>query len=290
MALWITILGAALGGLLLLPLVQVLLGVHPPRHRSSITPDGLGLAYEPVRFTTEDEVELAGWWLPSGTQTNAAVIVGHGYPMDKGDVLPAVAFLQQRYHVLLFDHRSFGDSEGQITTLGLRETADVRAAVDYALDRDGVETVAAWGFSLSASTILRTNDPRLACIVAEAPFADLPRLVEDLYRPLGPLKGAMAWLTLLYARLLVGLDGRQVDIARAVAAESPPVLLIHGDADAQVPPEHSERIAEVLGDRGERWLVEGAGHGAAQAVQPEAYHERVMRFLAEHLDDRSTLG
>lgn len=280
---WILVAGGvALVGLGV-PLLQAYVGLNPPRHRSTLTPEDLGLRYEDVTIRTADGLDLAAWWVPAAEPTDTALVVGHGYPVDKGDVLPAASFLQEDHHLLFVDLRSFGDSEGERTTLGLEEVEDVRAAVGYALGREEVDRVAAWGFSLSASALLRADDERLACVVAEAPFADLVSLAEDLYAGAGCAAGLLAQATALAGRVAFGVDAREVDVAGAVGPEGPPVLLIHGSLDETVPPEHSQRLAEALGERAERWVVEGAGHGGAQALQPEAYRERVRAFLDEHL-------
>lgn len=290
MSLWLVLAGLAGLSILALPLAQAYLGVNPPRQASTLTPEEVGLRYEDVTLETSDGLDLAAWWVPAARETSTAIVVGHGYPMDKGDVLPATRFLHEHHHLLYVDLRSFGGSEGERTTLGLEEIRDVRAAVDHALARPGVERVAAWGFSLSATVILRADDPRLSCIVAEAPFASLTSLTRDVYGGLGPLAGPAAALTLFYGRAVFGLDAAAVDLEDSLDETGPPVLLVHGAEDVQVPPEHSARVAEALGQRARRWVVEDAGHGAAQATQPDAYRQRVLAFLDEHLAPEADRG
>src|SRR6266700_6729606 len=60
--------------------------VHPPRRPflpfaegDPITPAELGLAYEDVRFTTDDGVTLSGWLVPAARDTRAAVVLMHGF-------------------------------------------------------------------------------------------------------------------------------------------------------------------------------------------------------------------
>src|SRR3989344_8059074 len=72
--------------------------VRPPRIVSDITPKDLGLDYEEVSFITSDSIKLIGWWLPSEAYASAGkpaktIILLHGYPADKGNILPALAFL-----------------------------------------------------------------------------------------------------------------------------------------------------------------------------------------------------
>jgi acetyl esterase/lipase len=57
-----------------------------------------------------------------------------------------------------------------------------------------------------------------------------------------------------------------VSPVRFVSRDDPPVLLIHGDADALVPIAHSQRMHDALRDRGvvsEFVTIEGGAHGFA---------------------------
>ena len=64
------------------------------------------------------------------------VIMSHGYAgtrLEKG--LPALALakaiVDAGYHVLMFDFRNSGNSEGNITTVGSLEKEDVLGAIDW---------------------------------------------------------------------------------------------------------------------------------------------------------------
>ncbi|MBM4134538.1 MAG: hypothetical protein FJ245_12325 [Nitrospira sp.] len=89
------------------------------------------------------------------------IIVGHGYPFDKANILRHPLFLHARFHLLLLDFRYFGDSNGTYTTAGLLETEDIAAAVSYLEQRNDVdpERIGALGFSMSAATFLLARHP-----------------------------------------------------------------------------------------------------------------------------------
>ena len=134
----------------LVPLLNLALGVHPPRFKTADDPRHYGLEYEAVSFVSRDGLRLSGWFIPrsrhrepSGAQDptapGATILVGHGYPFDKANILSHTLFLHRRYHLLLMDFRYFGDSEGAYTTAGLRETLDVEAAVAYLTQRKDVD-------------------------------------------------------------------------------------------------------------------------------------------------------
>src|SRR5210317_2243914 len=65
--------------------------------------------YESVTFTTCDGIKLAGWWIPG--KSDATIIVGHGYPFDKGNIYQGTRWLHPEFNLLYYDHRSFGESQ-----------------------------------------------------------------------------------------------------------------------------------------------------------------------------------
>ena len=134
--------------ILFLPLTSLLgfySSIKPPKIVSDITPKDLEFDYEKVSFITSDGIKLIGWWLPNKNPAAKTLVLLHGYPADKGDILPALAFLNKRYNLLLFDFRYLGQSEGRYSTAGAKETADLTAAIQYLKTR-GINEIGVWGF------------------------------------------------------------------------------------------------------------------------------------------------
>jgi pimeloyl-ACP methyl ester carboxylesterase len=102
------------------------ISIRPPRVVSSLNPKNLQLDYENVWFKTSDGLTLSGWFVPSKTATKKTLILLHGYPADKGDILPALSFLHKDYNLLLFDFRYLGESEGKYSTAGAEEVKKLR--------------------------------------------------------------------------------------------------------------------------------------------------------------------
>src|SRR2546428_12029603 len=102
---------------MLLSLVSFWLAVRPPRIAIPLHPEEFRLTVESVTITAEDGVELAAWLLPRAGAP--AVVLLHGYPAEKADMLPMAAALAPRFTVLLLDQRYFGASGGGAATPGL---------------------------------------------------------------------------------------------------------------------------------------------------------------------------
>lgn len=249
------------------------------------TPADIGLDYEAIRFTTDDGVTLSGWLIPSARETRTAVIVMHGFSGHRLPELAAfVPWLQARHHVIQFDFRGHGESEGSLVTLGSHERRDVAAAVRFAESR-GLGPIALFGISMGAAiAIVSAPDLPVAAVVADASFADLRHPVASRLRHGGyPLSG-------LGSRVVVGgamlrARARLMDPIRAVARIAPRALLLIAPREDQlISWRQSLRLYEAAGEPKELVVVEGAGHAESYAMDPEAYREHVLGFLERHLE------
>ena len=270
-----------IGFILLISLLQFLISIHPPRYYDRNIPEDYGLKYEDVSFMTSDKINIKGWLITSKT-SKGTVIVGHGYPADKSNVLPVVRFLYPEYNLLLYDHRYFGESSGLITTAGFKEVRDVKAAINFVNKRFGKQKpIALYGFSLSASAMLMAQPP-VEAIIAESPYADLERMIKRSYAIFGPLKYPFVQTTKALAKIFLGINPKEVSPELAVKNISVPILIIHGEKDAQIPVDNAYAIKSSNNDI-ELWIVKGSGHGETYALEKEEYERRVKTFLKKHM-------
>ena len=271
----------AVGAFVALSLVSFWLAVRPPRLTIPLRPADFGLTVEDVTVTTADGLKLAGWLvLRPGAP---AVVLLHGYPAEKADLLPIAAALAPRFTVLLLDLRYFGGSEGRVTTLGWRERDDLRRAID-ALAARGVARVGVFGFSLGGAVALTAaaEDSRIRAIAVYAPFADLRVLGHELYAWLGPLRHPFIGLMRVWSRLFLGLDVTVPSPLTAAARLAIPVYLIASREDEQIPFRHAERLRGALAGnpRAEFDFMDRGRHG----VLPPDFERRLERFFLRYLD------
>jgi dipeptidyl aminopeptidase/acylaminoacyl peptidase len=274
-------LALGLGGFLGLSLVAFWLAVRPPRLSVPLRPEDYRLPAEEVAVTTADGLTLSAWLIPRPGA--AGVILLHGYPADRADMLPIAAALGPRFTTLLLDMRYFGRSEGRVTTLGDRERSDLRRAIDV-LEARGVPRIGVFGFSLGGAVALMTagEEPRIRAVAAYAPFADLAMLGRDLYGWLGPLRYPFVGLMTAWSRILLGHDITALSPVAAAPRLLVPVLLIASRADEQIPFSHAERLRAALRDnpRAEFMFLERGRHGELPAdfgARLSAFFERALR-------------
>lgn len=256
----------------------------PEEEGAPSTPSDLGLAYEDVRFTTEDGVTLSGWLIPAGRETRTAIVVLHGFGGHRLPELGAfVPWLQERHHVLQFDFRGHGESGAGRTTLGNHERRDVAAAVRF-LESRGLGPIALFGISMGAATAINSApDLPVAAVVADAPFAELHHPVASRLKQAGyPLADLGARAIVLGGALRA--RSRLPDPIRAVGRISPrALLLVAPQADELISWHQSQKLLAAAGEPKELYVVPGAGHAEAFTTAPEAYRSRVLGFLERYL-------
>lgn len=271
-------LASLLAGMVLFTLLMFFSYIHPSKFHSTLTPASFGIPYETVHFTTDDGVQLAGW-LIKGREHAPTIVVNHGYPQDKGSVLPIVRFLYPDYNLFLFDFRSFGASQGRFTSGGPLEIGDYRAALAYLATRSDIrQEFGAYGFSMGAAVVLMAAAPQVQAVVADSPYQSVDALIQRLFSYFGPVKAPFVWLMRLYGRLFYGMDS-----SAYVAKITVPTLLIHGGADTFIPPTHSIALLRQYPDKAQLWIVAGAAHGMSYARDPVEYQRRVRAFFARYL-------
>ncbi|HUS17633.1 MAG TPA: alpha/beta fold hydrolase, partial [Chloroflexia bacterium] len=150
---------------LLVPVVMVGVTLHAPRIPLQNTAQSLPFPAEDVAFRTRDGLTLRGWLARAGAGA-PVILLAHGYPANREQMIPQAAFLYEAgYSVLLLDFRAWGTSDGDRTTFGLRESDDLSAAMDYLTARSdlGHPRFGGLGVSLGAGLMVlgAAHDHRL---------------------------------------------------------------------------------------------------------------------------------
>jgi uncharacterized protein len=255
--------------------------IRPPKIISSLTPRDLKMDYEDVSFRTADGLTLRGWRIPSAKKTQKTLILLHGYPADKGNILPPLAFLHEDFNLLLFDFRYLGESEGSYSTAGAKEVEDLLAAIQFLKSR-GVKEIGVWGFSMGGAVALMAIEkaPEITAVISESSYSSLSAMTLELLRiPL--LNYPIAYLVGLWAKLFLGIDVREASPADRIRNTTVPILLIHSSADAVIPFSHARLLQQALAKnpRAEFWFNDQFAHGQFASD----YRIRIKDFFLKHL-------
>jgi len=150
-----------------------------------------------VSFGSRDATCRAWRYTPDGSgdgRLRPCVVMAHGFGATRDASLEPYAerFAAAGMHVLLFDYRHFGASEGEPRQLlsVRRQLQDYAAAVHFAHALSGVDAtrVAVWGTSFSGGHALVTaaTVPGVAAAVCQCPMMDGLAAVMNILNYAGP--------------------------------------------------------------------------------------------------------
>lgn len=239
--------------------------VYFPAAVLDATPAEAGLSYEDVALTAADGTALHGWFVPADGAARGAVLFCHGNAGNIAGRLDTLGLLHGLgFHVLLFDYRGYGRSEGQPSERGTYR--DAEAAWKHLVEARGVapECVVVHGRSLGggvAAWLAARRNP--GALILESTFTSM--------REMG--KRAYPFLPGFLARI-------RYDTLDALDEVACPLLVAHGAGDELVPVEFGRRLYEAY-DGPKRFLPLRGGHNDGYLVTGGAYVQAVDDFLRE---------
>jgi alpha-beta hydrolase superfamily lysophospholipase len=202
-------------------------------------------------------VPLVGWWFHAAEGARGTLVYLHGVTDNRGSAVGiAEHFVPMGFDVVAYDSRAHGESGGDACTYGYYEKRDLSRVLDH-LTRAPIVVM---GTSMGGAVALQAaaEDPRIAAVISIAAFSDLRTAALER----APFFASRTNLDAAFR--LAEVEGRfRVDDVSPVAAAAHirvPVMLIHGDADAETPYAHALRIFAALHDPKRLLTIAGGGH------------------------------
>lgn len=262
-----------------------------PKHKRKpldFFPDEAGLKYEEIRFKTEDDILIKGWFLPC-EGSKKTIILMHGWGMNRSDILKNTYFLQQQANLLYFDFRGLGESGGVINSIGYLETRDLAAAVNYlrAAHPEAAQSIGLYGLSLGAVVGIygAAEDKTIKCVAAEAAYYSFKRVVARWawvknHIPFFPVIPAVLYF--MRRKLSANPEGHS-PVYNVHRLAGRPVFFIYGSKDKIVPLPLAKRLYREAEEPKELWVVEGASHDGSAVTAGAEYKERLGNFFKQYL-------
>jgi pimeloyl-ACP methyl ester carboxylesterase len=241
---------------------------------------------ERLDVRTADGLRLLAWHLP-GTRP-AVVVVSGGNRGWAGDVLGVATDLQRSgLHVVVHGWRGTPGCDPSPHSLGVHERRDLGAVLDATRRQLGDLPLGLLGYSMGGAVAISVaaTDPRVRAVCTDCAFDDPRRVLGDGVRRVLRLPGPVLTLP-VGAWLVLRTGARLSDLRplRRVAGIAPRrLLLIHGGADASVPPDHARRLHAAAGPGAELWILPGTGHCGGYQADRGAYVQRVAGFFEDAL-------
>lgn len=218
-------------------------------------PASYGLDFEDIRFQAADGVALRAWYrAPHPGYPLLVYFHGNaGNLANRAHVYQTLA--GAGYGVFALSYRGYGGSGGVPGEAGFY--ADGRAAIAYARDELNipVSQMVAYGESIGTGVATQmAGEFDLAALVLWAPFTSLENRAAEIY----------PWLPV---RLL--LKDRFDSIGK-IGSLRMPVLIMHGEQDNIIPPEHGKALLAAAPEPKQGEFFSGIGHNdfPAEYIMP----------------------
>ena len=259
--------------------------IKAKRSESKTTPGKFGIKYKNVVFKSSDGFDVKSWWI-SGRIKNKAIILCHGFGLDKSDFPGHLKFLYNAgYSLLLFDFRGHGESSLEYTSLGYLEVNDLLGAVSF-VRRKKIRRIGILGLSMGASTaiIAATKTKYINAVVADSPFAKLHEVIDNYGKKYYHISSKIITrLTVWMAELRTGFKYERVNPIEDIKKMNAPLLIIHGQKDSLVPVANAKELfANAKGPK-EFVVFPGIDHGEAHLKCKFKYENKVLDFYRRYL-------
>lgn len=249
-----------------------------PDNIPGTTPERFGLAYETVRFHSEDGTPLNGWFIPAANGLSAKDAKGTVVHMhsNSGNISSHWHFAgwlpDQGYNVFAFDYSGFGKSRGIAEPKGIFESAV--AALAYLRTRTDIDTnkIFLYGQSMGGSVAIAAavaSPEGIRGVVTESAFYSYSELADE-------------------RRPGEGYGYEPDDIYSGgphVAKLSPiPLFIIHGTGDKITHHSQSERLFAEAKEPKQIELIKYGRHMDAMTERyGDHFQKMILRFFESAL-------
>ncbi len=215
--------------------------------------------------------QLAGWWVRSKDPQARTLLYLHG---NAGNVAANAEHVVRLYgtglNVFIFDYRGYGDSTGGPP----REKfvyEDAERAWRYLVGERKIPPgdIAIYGHSLGGAIAidLASKHPEAGALVTESTFTSVARACEGHFYSYLPI------------RLI--LTERFDSISKIMSIHLPK-LILHGQADAMMPPRMAQQLYDAAPDPKQLALIAGGGHENSAVVNGTDYFAALNGFLQKY--------
>ncbi|MBC8376109.1 MAG: alpha/beta fold hydrolase [FCB group bacterium] len=254
--------------------------LKPNKHED--TPEKLGLKFEEVRFSTENNRTLYGWWIPAEKETNQAptIVLVHGWSRNLGRMLRYIQHLHPlNYNLLAFDARHHGSSDQDDHASMFKFGRDVKASVQYTFSRDiNPDRIGVLGLSIggAGSTYAAAIEPAIKAVVTVGAPAHPVDVMQHEFKK-HHIPAFFRWLILKQIEIKIGVKYEHFAPINNIAKADASFLVIHGENDDVVLPSQGDKMnAAARPGQCEYWPISGRGH--SDCHHEPGFWERVDKF------------
>ena len=301
MAFVIALIVAAVAFIISITIILIVVGptiLLQPRKRTAefysklglpTSPADVGLSAEDIVITTNDGTKLSAWFIKSPPGAKGTIFYLHGVGDCKIDGIRFAKLMHDNhFHVLLYDSRQHGKSDGKYCTYGYYERNDVPTIINYVVSRPDLDPgkFGLFGTSMGAAVAIQAAaiDKRIAAVCAENSFLTLRKIFDDYQKRMIKLPfHYLRNLVIIHSELRAKFRASDVSPLEAVKNISIPLLIIYGTGDHLIRHEYSIQLYEAANEPKALLPVPGAAHNNTWDIAGKEYERQLLWFFTKAL-------
>ena len=240
------------------------------------TPDDIGLTYEDVYVTTQDNLTLHGWLLKA-EKPKGIVFFLHGNAENISTHIQSVAWLPDAgYEVVLMDYRGYGKSEGHpdLPDVFMDVEAFYKWLKSYSQSHNLSVTILGQSLGAAISSYYFGSLPKQKVIyqgiILDSVFSGYRAIAKDVLN--------QQYLTWPLQFIVPHFLPKDYDPQQFVEQIAPtPILFIHSPEDSIIPFQHGKTVYDKARSP-KYWLTSQGSHIAT--FHFPVYQEAVLTFIS----------
>lgn len=208
----------------------------------------------PTDFNTlgADETVIKGKYFTLSDSATCVFVFAHGWARTWPNMLKYYPMVDEcGCNIVMYDHRSHGESGGKYPTGGIKEAKDLLAVTAWVSDEKGYSwNQIAWlgsSWGATAALIAGADAKNPAFIVADSPFQDwYSAIFERAIKDYGAGINLIAPGVMSIVNVRAGIDYKEASALNKAKDITEPVLLIHSAGDPETSSQQSVNISKNL--------------------------------------------
>ncbi|SFD63611.1 alpha/beta hydrolase [Flavobacterium phragmitis] len=255
----------------------LLFGVNNPKPQNKKFPTQ---KYQTIKLKSNKEIEC---WLIKNQNSRGTVILFHGYGGEKSSIIDkSNEFLKLGFNTMLIDFMGSGNSEGNQTTIGFKESEEVKTCFDY-ITSTGEKNIYLFGTSMGAVAIMKCIDDSQINpkgIIIECPFGSMYKTVCARFKKMHAPTFPMARILLFWGGIQNGFWGFNHNPSEYAEKINCPTLLLYGEKDKSVSRSEIDEIYKNLKGFKELHVYKNTGHENYLIKNELQWSQDVNSFLS----------
>lgn len=236
---------------------------------------------------THDGLKLVGEFYDFGAKKTTLFLCGRCECLMYG-YFYAKPYIESGYNVLFIDPRAHGLSEGELSTVGIKESEDALAWMKYIKETFHQESFTVHCVCVGGSAgLLAATSPNntglIDKVVVDGVFINFKESYRRHYIDLGHKVFPVFHLIWFWFRMYNKVSVNLASPLNCVKKLDMPILFIHTKADKYSLPENAEVVynATKTKDKTFVWFTEGS-HSHIRNNATEKYDKAIKDFLTSH--------